>query len=102
MPETTITIDEPSGRIAMWLRANPDQTLDRPAVAGRLQIAIGAVDPQLQPGVTAGLLTMFNNGDHGRCWRAGPRLANWTPSPFSPAGTPATTPDSANRLARLA
>lgn len=79
MPEIAITIDEPSGRIAMWLRANPGQHLDRAAVAGRLQIAIGAVDKQLQPGVDAGLLTIFTEGEFGRCWRAGQRLPHWQP-----------------------
>jgi len=79
MPEIAITIDEPSGRIAMWLRANPGQHLDRVAVSGRLQIAIGAVDKQLQPGVDAGLLTIFTEGEFGRCWRAGPRLPHWQP-----------------------
>jgi len=79
MPETIIEVDEPSGRIAMWLRANPGKHLDRAAAAGRLQIAIGAVDPQLMPGVEAGLLTVFTDGEFGRGWRAGPRLAHWQP-----------------------
>lgn len=81
MPELKISINEASGLVAMWLRANPDKHLNRSAAAVLLQIAIGAVDPQLQPGVTAGLLTMFNDGEFGRCWRAGPRLAHWVADP---------------------
>lgn len=99
MPEIAITTDEPSGRIAMWLRANPGQHLDRAAVAGRLQIAIGAVDKQLQPGVDAGLLTIFTEGEFSRCWRAGPRLPHWqpdalrtTPTPAKPATSASTKP----------
>lgn len=91
MPETIIEIEEPSGRIAMWLRANPGQHLDRVAVAGQLNIALGAVDPQLQPGVDARLLTMFNNGDCGRCWRAGPQLAQWQPDALRTTPVPAKT-----------
>lgn len=92
MQDPIITTSEPSGRIAMWLQVNPGRHLDRSAVAGRLQIAIGAVDPQLSPGVEAGLLTIFTDGELGRCWRAGPLLANWpvagalraTPPPAKP------------------
>lgn len=97
MPQFRIDIDEPSGRIAMWLRANPGEHLDRAAAAGRLQIAIGAVDKQLQPGVDAGLLTMFTEGQFSRCWRAGPRLPHWQPDALrttaapAQAATPATT-----------
>lgn len=76
---TGIATHEPSGRIAMWLRANPGQHLDRAAAAGRLQVAIGAVDPLLAPGVEAGLLTVFSDGNFGRAWRAGPRLQFWDP-----------------------
>jgi hypothetical protein len=88
MPQTIIEIDEPSGRIAMWLRANPGQHLDRAAAAGRLQIAIGAVDKQLQAGVDAGLLTIFTEGEFGRCWRAGPRLPHWQPDALRLAAQP--------------
>jgi hypothetical protein len=92
MPQTTIETTEPSGRIALWLLATPGQHLTRPAVAVQLQIAIGAVDKQLQAGVDAGLLTIFNDSESGRCWRAGPRLPYWQPDAVRPTPSLAKAP----------
>jgi hypothetical protein len=78
-----------AARIAMHLQHNPNATLDRHDVALLISVAIGAVDKLLDPGVAIGLLTIANDTDRGRLWRAGPRLKFWTPAGDAPAPAPA-------------
>jgi hypothetical protein len=83
MPEIVLESRSASERFALHLRAKPG-AYDRDAVAALLSIAPGAVDKALQPGVEAAVITIANDADLGRVWRAGPRLAEWKLAP-SPA-----------------
>jgi hypothetical protein len=89
MPDITLEPGSPSERIALHLVNNPGAELTRTDVARLLNVALGAVDPALQAGTGLGLITCFNSGDAGRCWRAGPRLANWRQQGSTPAPAPA-------------
>lgn len=99
------TVEPGSGaaRIAAHLKANATEMLDRGDVARQLSIAIGAVDKALQPAVDGGLLTMANDADRGRVWRAGPRLKFWTDSapPAAAAAAAAKKAPSGGRQPRL-
>lgn len=85
MPDTN-TVEAGSGaaRIATHITRNPDAVLDRHDVAQLINVAIGAVDKVLAPAVEAGLLTIANDGDRGRVWRAGPRLKFWAEAAPTP------------------
>lgn len=74
MPDLTLEPGSGAARIAEHLQKHLDLEMDRTQLAQHLGIAVGAVDKILQPGVDAGLITIANNADRGRVWRAGPRL----------------------------
>jgi hypothetical protein len=86
MPEIVLESRSASERFALHLRAHPGQ-YDRHAVSALLGMAPGAVDKALQPGVDLAVITIANDADMGRVWRAGPRLAEWklAPSPAAQA-----------------
>jgi len=74
MPDFPLEPGSGAARIAEHLHKNPGVELDRAEIAQQLAIAVGAVDKVLQPGVDIGLITIANDGERGRLWRAGPRL----------------------------
>jgi hypothetical protein len=74
---TQIDFDSPAGLVAAFLHRNAKEVLDRSAAAARLSCAPAAVDKLLEPAVQAGLITVANDGDLGRVWRAGRGLAAW-------------------------
>lgn len=92
MADITLEPGSPSHRIASYLRGAGDITLNRLNIAARLQVAPGAVDSALRPAVDLGLITVANDGDSGRIWRAGPRLKAWQQdmAGTTQPGTPAT------------
>lgn len=93
MPDTNpVEAGSAAARIATHLQANPSAALSRHDVGLLINVAIGAVDPLLDAGVVAGLLTIANDMDRGRVWRAGPRLKFWTPPATAPAAAPAPAP----------
>ena len=93
MPDLS-TVEQGSGaaRVAIHLQNKPGEVLDRHDICDLISVAVGAVDRLLAPGVEAGLLTIANDGDRGRVWRAGPRLRFWTPGGVAVAPAPAPAP----------
>lgn len=81
-----------AARVAAHLRAMPNLALDRHDVAGLIGVAVGAVDTVLDPAVAGGLITIANDGDRGRVWRAGPRLKFWQTGTDAPSPAPAAVP----------
>ena len=102
MPDITLEWGSPSERIALHLAANPGAELTRADVARLLGVAPAAVDPALQVGTGLGLITCFNSADEGRCWRAGPRLANWRQPGSKPMARTAPAPEASSAAAAAA
>lgn len=88
MADITLEPGSPSERVAVHLRNNPGKVLTRMDVATLLTIVPGAVDTALRAGTALSLITCFNDGDEGRCWRAGPMLAHWKPATTGEAAAP--------------
>lgn len=85
MAEITLEAGSPAERVALFFAANPDEHLCRLDVAAKFGLAPAAVEGAMQPAVSAGLVTIANDGDLGRVWRKGPRLAGWAATQ-KPAG----------------
>ena len=77
MPDVTLEPGSPSERICQHLRASQGLELTATAIAGLLNIGRAQVFDALSPGVEQGVITVANNPELGRVWRAGPRLAHW-------------------------
>lgn len=75
MAETTLDPASPSGRLAQFFSAHPDEVLTRRDVATKLGIAAAGVERALDDGLCAGLLARGVDAQLGAVWRAGPRLA---------------------------
>lgn len=99
----------PSARVMAELAKDVERSFSRSDIATLLSIAPGAVDRALEPGITGGMITVANDADHGRVWRAGPRLkieAGKAPAAApaaaqtafgQPAAKPAETPKPAKK-----
>ena len=82
--ETDIALDGPAASAAKFFKANPDEVLARDDVSAKFSLTPGAVEQALRPAVAAGLVSVANSSEHGRVWRAGPRLKFWTPDAPKP------------------
>ena len=91
MTDIHIEPGSPAEAAVRFLRDNPDELLDRAAASAKLSLPPVAIERALQPAVDQGLITLANNGEYGRIWRAGPRLKHWAPPGAGPA-TDAASP----------
>lgn len=77
MAEITLEPGSPSERIAAHFKDHQGGILTRRAVATLLEITPALADTALQAGIGLGVITAYNDGELGRCYKAGPRLQFW-------------------------
>ena len=78
MAEISLEAGSAAERAALHFRANPGLMMDRHGLAKLLNIMPPMVESVLGPAVNQQLITIVNDGDLGRAWRAGPRMVMWT------------------------
>lgn len=79
---------------------NRDEVLTRQDCATKFALAPGGVDTALRAAVDAALVTIGNDGDNGRVWRAGPQLKHWQPPADLVQGTAWCTQPAAKKTTR--